>query len=116
MLKILMVEDSEVAQKAQETILAEVDCTVDVAEDGEKAINLIKRYKYDAALIDLNLPGIHGTEVIKFLRANSKTTKIIAISAYIDETVEKTCYDAGSDIVFKKPITAEDLRIFLYRI
>ena len=55
-------------------------CTADVACDGLEAIGLAKANRYDAILMDLNLPDISGVEVLRKLRLNKVLTPVVVLS------------------------------------
>lgn len=65
--KALVVEDDAVTREALIHVLQGEGCEVDFAEDGETAMGLLSRNRYDVVLLDLILPKISGTEIMEQL-------------------------------------------------
>ncbi|MBI2099269.1 response regulator [Candidatus Uhrbacteria bacterium] len=80
--KILIVEDEETLAKVLEEKFKKEKFKVEVAYDGEAAMLAAKRFKPDLILLDLILPGKHGLEVLKELKADAelKTAPVIVLS------------------------------------
>jgi signal transduction histidine kinase/CheY-like chemotaxis protein/HPt (histidine-containing phosphotransfer) domain-containing protein len=106
--KVLLVEDNNIAALAAKDILQSIGCDVDVAETGEEALNFFKKDKYKAIYMDLGLPDIGGIEVTKRIRKMEENASnksfIIALSAHIDQNIEKSCRFCGMNEVLTKPI------------
>ena len=66
--RILVVEDEEMTAKAVKKALELNGMEVEIAEDGENGINLIKENDYDLILLDLKMPKVSGEEVLKIIR------------------------------------------------
>lgn len=79
MKKILFIEDESALQKALEDILKQEGYKMVSALDGEAGIRLAESEKPDLILLDLILPRMHGFEVLKELKENSKTKGIPVI-------------------------------------
>lgn len=77
--KILIVEDDKFVSELYEHQFSKNNFATKVAEDGEKALDLIKREKFDAILLDIMIPKIDGVEVLKKLKADTTTKDIIVI-------------------------------------
>jgi len=80
MTKVLIVEDEESFSEALAFMLKREGYEVEVAVDGNKAIELFDRNGADLLLLDLMLPGLSGTEVCKHIRTKS-SVPIIMLSA-----------------------------------
>ena len=78
---------------------------VSAAEDGRKALELLRREKFDALIVDVYLPGIDGARVIQTARGDLGLVElaIIAVSAG-GETAKKSALDAGANIFLDKPM------------
>jgi len=79
---------------------------VTLAGDGQVAIDLLKKSKPDAVLLDLMLPQVNGIEVVKFIRADDKLKKlpvIIFTNAYLGNMVQ-AAWKAGADKCLTKAI------------
>jgi DNA-binding NtrC family response regulator len=90
--KILIVDDERAIRSTLKEILEFESYTVDEAEDGEKALQLLSRSKYDVVLCDIKMPGMDGIEVLEKAMEISPDSPFIMISAHgtIDTAVEAT--------------------------
>jgi len=81
---------------------------VDVAGDGEAALDLAARHHPDAVVLDLGLPGIDGVDVIAGLRGWSRVP-IVVLSARDGEPEKVAALDAGADDYVTKPFGMDEL-------
>lgn len=103
MKKIVIIEDNEVVARLYENKLKAQGNTVHVAFDGAVGLELIKLVKPDLILLDLMLPGMSGTEVIKQVRKDHRFTNV-PIMAYssADENILEQAAAAGSTTIISK--------------
>jgi CheY-like chemotaxis protein len=115
-LKVLVVEDSPLQQVLLALMLKQLGYTVSFASDGFEAISAIRQTRYDAILLDCQLPLMSGIQATKYIRDLSKLTKrnptIIGISATASRT---QCLEAGMDDFLPKPVSRAVLREALSR-
>jgi two-component system aerobic respiration control sensor histidine kinase ArcB len=112
-LKLLLIEDNILAQKAAELMLTSFNCKVDTADCGEQALKLFAENKYDLTFLDLGLPDLSGFEVAAFFRKveqDHHRVPIIALTAQTNDEIEKKCFDAGIDTMLSKPLLLEKAR------
>lgn len=106
--RILIVEDQLIAITVAQRMFSSLDCHVDVASDGNTAVQLSQKNKYDLIIMDVGLPDISGYEVTKRIRqheaSRSATVPIIALSAHIDEENKQHCLEVGMNAVLSKPL------------
>ena len=103
-----MVDDEEAIVRALRANLKARDYEVDLASTGEQALDLAARRHPDAVILDLGLPGMDGTEVIRGLRGWSHVP-IIILSARSDEAEKVAALDAGADDYVAKPFGMDEL-------
>ncbi|WP_405808567.1 response regulator transcription factor [Streptomyces sp. NBC_00210] len=108
MTRVLVVEDEPQLVRALEINLRARKYEVDSAPDGETALRLAAARRPDVVLLDLGLPDMDGTEVIKGLRGWTRVP-ILVVSARrtSDEKVE--ALDAGADDYVTKPFSMDEL-------
>lgn len=108
---VLMVEDNFIAQKVEEAVLKGLHCKVDIAESGDKALQLFNPGKYDIVLMDIGLEDTSGYMVAKKLREKEENTTyhvpIIALTSYQADVVKYDVNDYFMDGVITKPLTSE---------
>lgn len=79
---ILYVEDNPIVVQAYKNVLTREGFNVEVAEDGLAAMKKLAMAKFDAVLLDLIMPKINGTDVLKYIRSTPaiKSTPVIMLS------------------------------------
>lgn len=113
----LLVEDNILNQKVARILLEELNCHVDIAEDGENAIRLMKTNQYDIVFMDIGLPDMDGLTVTKKIRAIEayKGLPIIALTAHSLEQDIQRCLAFSMNDVLTKPITIQELKRVLLK-
>jgi len=104
MSKILVVDDEVKACELLKRFLEMKGYDVIMANNGEDAIEKAKSEKPDAMLLDIRMPGMEGTEVLKRIREFDKDVGIVMVTAVKEEQVGKEALKAGADEYITKPI------------
>lgn len=111
-LKVLLVEDDDLARKVAHYNLEDLNCDVESVSNGMTALELLSK-RFDLILLDLGLPDIEGLVIAQHIRKpngiNSKTP-LIALTAHVMESDRQACIDAGMDDYLQKPAAKEDLK------
>lgn len=106
--KILIVEDDESIADFLRATLSSRGFQVNWAADGPRGIHLFDQDRPHAVLLDLNLPGLEGTEVLKHIRKTSQVPVLVV--SVRDEEVDKVCaLELGADDYVTKPFSAREL-------
>ncbi|NOV01870.1 response regulator [Paenibacillus planticolens] len=115
---VLLVEDNEINQLVAMEMLKEVGVRVEVAENGLEAISLVKQRRYDAILMDLQMPVMGGYEATKQIRQleHAKDTPIIAMTADAMKGVKEEVLEAGMSGYITKPFDPIQLFGLLQRL
>ncbi len=103
--KVLLVDDDSVNRLLGKTILEKFNCYFDIANNGEEAIAMLKKNKYDIVLLDIHMPDISGIEVARHLRykKHDSLTKIIAVTAAVMKDDIKKYFKVGINDFIIKP-------------
>jgi DNA-binding response OmpR family regulator len=108
--KILLVEDNQDMRQSLKTFLTEDGARVSAVANAEDAIDLVDEKNFDIAIIDINLPGKSGFELIEYIREQGKTYPLIAMTAR-DGIVDKVKgFDLGLSDYIVKPFDLLELR------
>ena len=109
LMRILLVEDERRVASFVSRALRENSYDVDVAETGERALELANRTPYDSILLDIRLPGLSGIQVCRELRDANVDTPILMLTArgLVEQRVEGL--DAGADDYLTKPFAIAEL-------
>jgi DNA-binding response OmpR family regulator len=108
-MRILLVEDERKVASFIARALRENTYAVDVAENGEKALQLSADVSYDAILLDVRLPGLSGIDVCRELRQRRIESPVLMLTArgLVEQRVEGL--DAGADDYLTKPFVLAEL-------
>lgn len=107
---ILIVEDTETSNRFYNAALSRTNATLLWALNGNEALaQEEKNPNIDAILLDLNLPGMSGFEVLKTIRLKNKDVSIIVQTAYVLSGEEATCRELGASDFITKPIMLDHL-------
>jgi len=108
-MRILVVEDEKALADALAHGLSRQGYSVDVAYDGEAALNLTEINNYDLIILDLNLPKVDGMEVCRRLRASGSSTGILMLTARSGFDDRVSGLDVGADDYLLKPFHFPEL-------
>jgi two-component system, OmpR family, copper resistance phosphate regulon response regulator CusR len=110
-MRMLLVEDEKKLCDLIEKALEAERYAVDVAADGQAGWALAEAYDYDLIILDLMLPGLSGTEVLRRVRRKNQQVPILILTAR-DATEEKVQhFEAGADDYLTKPFAFAELLI-----
>ena len=108
-MRILVAEDDSRLLTQLDALLQQNGYSVDLADNGEHALFLLKEYSYDLAIVDIGMPKLDGFEVIKKARQADIPCPILILTAR-DRWQEKVeGLDAGADDYLTKPFHNEEL-------
>lgn len=108
-LTILIVEDEPFNYLYLEAILKEIVHRIDLANNGQEAVELISQNKYNLILMDLKMPVMNGIEATKIIKERSPGIPIIAQTAYSLPEEKQAALMAGCDDFISKPIKKDAL-------
>jgi DNA-binding response OmpR family regulator len=116
-MKIMLVEDEYSIAQTIKRYLEDSGSIVDTFFDGLEAMSELGRgVSYDAYIIDINLPGASGLELLEKIKKTASELPVIIISADSDiETIDKA-YKLGTEDYLKKPFHIKELAIKLEKI
>jgi two-component system copper resistance phosphate regulon response regulator CusR len=110
-MRLLLVEDEKkVAEFVARGLKAE-RFAVDVVHDGDNGWAMAEGFHYDLIILDLMLPGLHGSEILRRIRKNSNEVPVLILTAK-DTTAEKVeTFEAGADDYLTKPFAFAELLV-----
>jgi signal transduction histidine kinase/DNA-binding response OmpR family regulator len=115
-LRILVAEDNVVNQKVALRLLEKLGYKADLAVNGRKALDAVKRQRYDLILMDMQMPEMDGLEATRIICRNlspAERPRIVAMTANVMEEDRRRCLEAGMDDHIGKPIRLEILKSVL---
>lgn len=111
--RVLLAEDNPINQKLAVVLLQKSGYSVDTADTGEQALELVKRGQYGAVLMDVQMPEMDGLEATRLIRSwereNGRHIPIIAMTAHAMHGDRERCLEAGMDDYISKPLEPKAL-------
>ncbi len=120
-LRVLLAEDNPINIKVAVAYLTSRGHDFGLAEDGCQALAALADRPFDLVLMDLEMPGVHGLEATRRLRAGqagetNRSTPVIAMTAHAPSGVREQCLAAGMTACLSKPLDFQALDDLLQRI
>lgn len=109
--KILIADDHQANVELLEAYLADVDCEVDFASDGQEALDKIATNPPDLLLLDIMMPKLSGFEVCKTIKDDPQTSQIMVlmVTALNELGDIERAVAAGTDDFLSKPVQKVEL-------
>jgi len=103
-MRVLIIEDEKrLAQNISQVLIENEGYAVDLSFDGIDGLHMAKSSSYDLIVLDLRLPGMHGLDILKTLRAQRNTTPVLILTACDTPSDVVKGLDCGSDDYLTKP-------------
>ncbi|KZS89929.1 hypothetical protein SISNIDRAFT_416127 [Sistotremastrum niveocremeum HHB9708] len=107
--RVLLVEDDAVSRRLSSKFLQVFGCTIDVAVDGEGAVNKMNLEKYDLVLMDIFMPKLDGVTATTMIRQFDHMTPIISMTSNSNPDDVMLYFSRGMNDILPKPFTKENL-------
>jgi signal transduction histidine kinase/ligand-binding sensor domain-containing protein/ActR/RegA family two-component response regulator len=118
--RVLLVEDNEIGRRMACRLLEKQGCVVAVATSGREAVSMTEQERFDAVLMDLQMPDLDGLEATRLIRAadtlRERHTPIIVLTANAGEQDRRRSLEAGADDFLAKPLDMIHLQHSLQRL
>ena len=108
-MRVLLIEDDTSTSKSIELMLTAEGFNIYATDLGEEGLDLGKLYDYDIIILDLNLPDMHGYDVLKKLRLSKVETPILILSGLQGPDNKVKGLGFGADDYLTKPFHKEEL-------
>ena len=108
-MRLLIVEDEKKLCDTIAKTLYQAGYEVDTCYDGDEALDYILAENYDLIVLDLNLPGTDGMDILKELRKENEETKVLILSARSQIVDKVEGLDAGANDYMEKPFHLQEL-------
>jgi two-component system KDP operon response regulator KdpE len=107
--RVLLVDDEPSIRRALRTTLSALGCDIEEASGGEQAVSFVHTERYDAALLDINMPGMGGIEACRIIRRLCPRLPILMLTVRDSEDDKIDALDAGADDYVTKPFHVGEL-------
>ncbi len=114
--RILIVDDEEDLRTLLAGYLEDRGYEVSSAANGQQAISVLHKKRFDLALLDIQMPVVNGIQVLKFINQNYPSTKAIILTGYADLKHAVEARESGARDFIGKPYKLEEIRATIERI
>src|SRR4030095_8492882 len=108
-MRLLLIEDEEKVSRLISRGLTAERFAVDVAGNGHDVLELAQTYAYDLIILDLMLPGMSGTDVLRQVRLNNTHVPVLILTARDALGDKLTHFEIGADDYLTKPFAFAEL-------
>ena len=111
--KILLIDDSAFMRKQMSMILTPRNYQVSLAKDATEGLDLLLKDDYDLLILDMELPDMHGSEVLEKIKSNPKyiNLPVLIISGTNDADLIRNMYKIGASDFIRKPFIIEEFSL-----
>ena len=106
---VLVVDDEEIMREILESLLAKEGCQVTLAASGEEAIEVAKTQTFDAAIVDVMMPGIDGIATLEELKRLDEELPVVIITAFGTAANTREAFKRGAFDFVEKPFKNDDV-------
>lgn len=114
--KILFADDDGALREVVRNQLVENGYLVDEADDGEKTVEMLRGGSYDLLLLDINMPGKSGIDVLKYIKEEGVNCRVIMLTGRVGFSIATESIKLGAAEYITKPFTLEYLLSSIERV
>ncbi|MBN1909604.1 MAG: response regulator [Pirellulales bacterium] len=110
---VLIIDDDQSWIRSVAHLLEDAGFSVEAAEDGEKALELLMTEHPALVISDVHLPGINGLELLRQFRQHDHQTPVLMVSAEDRVSIQERAMSDGANAFLRKPISASLLMCYV---
>lgn len=114
--RILVVDDEDALRTVLSSELEGEGYIVQMAGDGDEAINILEKNSFDLILLDIKMPTVDGFEVLKYVKQHAPSTKVIMLTGFADLKNAIESKKLGAEDFVSKPYDLVDLLTTVERV
>ena len=117
-MKVLIVDDHPIFREGlKQILLADPEVSaIDEAANAAEVFSLVRKHNYDVIILDINMPGRNGLEILNDLRAEKPEIRVLVLSMYSEEQFAVQAIKAGASGYLTKNGAARELTVALRKI
>ena len=107
--RVLAAEDHSVNRRLMEFLFADLQCELEVVQNGNEALEAIRRSQFDVVLLDLQMPQLDGFQTAQAIHREfgSYAPRVFAVSADVTEETRARCLESCIYDLLPKPLTMD---------
>ena len=117
-IRVLLVDDHKIVLDGVEALLSDLEgfnC-VATADNGQKALDLLKVFEIDVILMDIDMPVMNGMEATKAVKRDYPNVKVISLTQHSERGMVKQLLECGSDGYLLKNINRDELALAIRKV
>jgi DNA-binding NtrC family response regulator len=114
--RILFADDDSALREVVGAQLVRQGYVVEEADDGEKTVEMLRGKNYDVLLLDINMPGKTGIDVLKFVKEEGLNCRVIMLTGRVGFSIATETIKLGAVEYITKPFTLEYLLSSIERV
>ena len=114
--KLLVVDDEESLRTILRDELSHRNFTVKDAENGQTALEILKKEKQDVVLLDVRMPEMDGLELLRIIRKDNLARKVVMLTGVDELKIARESLQSGADDFMTKPFQFQSLFACLDRV
>ena len=115
-MKIVAIDDQQLVLLSLEKHLSSLGYDIKTAQNGEDGLKLIESFKPDLLIVDINMDGMSGLDIVRQLRSEENKLAIMVMSGNTDEDTIVDGFDLGIDDYMKKPVQLSEISVRVRRL
>ncbi len=115
-LSILLAEDNLINQKVAQSIFKNIGYEIEIAKNGEEAVKMVEKQKFDVIFMDLLMPEMDGYQAAEQIREAGHTLPIVAMSANETDETRRAAFEVGMNDYLMKPARVESIKQLLIKL
>lgn len=117
-IRVFLADDHAIVRAGLKRLLADTDDIVVVGEagDGQATLAALAKLPVDVLLLDLNMPGLSGLEVLKTVRAMEMDLRVLVLTMYPEEQYALRVFQTGGDGFLSKSTVSDELILAIRRV
>jgi len=101
--RLLVVDDEDSPRRVLKAELVNEGYDVETASDGDEAIAMIDKEKFDLLILDVKMPRVNGFEVLRYSKEKHPEARVIMITSFLDLKAAVEAKKLGADDLLEKP-------------
>jgi DNA-binding NtrC family response regulator len=115
-LRVLFVDDEQSLQEIMRSELPRMGHEVTICPDGRAAVRELAKKKFDAAILDLKMPGLNGIDVLQQLKTVAPDTEAVVLTGYASQETAVQALRLGAFDYITKPCMLDEVEVILQKI
>ena len=106
---MLVVEDDLLFRASLCELLGSIGVEARPVGDAQQAVRALRAHDFDAVITDLEMPRVHGLEMVRAARTGARELPVIVVTAYVNSPASKSAFALGAKAVLNKPLKYDTL-------